>query len=44
MIRSACLPLALTALLFALYLIFWDPGTRRLFRKTHQPVVERPVI
>jgi hypothetical protein len=35
---------ALTALLFALYLIFWDPGTRRLFRKTHQPVVERPVI
>ncbi|MEW1807461.1 polyprenol phosphomannose-dependent alpha 1,6 mannosyltransferase MptB [Pseudarthrobacter sp. NPDC080039] len=35
---------ALTALLFALYLIFWDPGTRRLFRKTHEPVVERPVI
>jgi hypothetical protein len=35
---------ALTALLFALYLIFWDPGTRRLFRKSHQPVVERPVI
>ncbi|WP_457950440.1 polyprenol phosphomannose-dependent alpha 1,6 mannosyltransferase MptB [Pseudarthrobacter sp. alpha12b] len=35
---------ALTALLFALYLIFWDPGTRSLFRKTHEPVVERPVI
>lgn len=35
---------AVTALLFALYLIFWDPRTRRLFRKTHEPVVERPVI
>jgi hypothetical protein len=35
---------ALTGLLFGLYLIFWDPRTRRLFRKTHDPVVERPVI
>jgi alpha-1,6-mannosyltransferase len=35
---------AVTGLLFGLYLIFWDPRTRRLFRKTHENVVERPVI
>ena len=35
---------AVTGLLFGLYLIFWDPRTRRLFRKTHGNVVERPVI
>lgn len=35
---------ALTGLLFGLYLIFWDPRTRTLFRRTREPVVERPVI
>jgi hypothetical protein len=35
---------ALTGLLFGLYLIFWDPRTRSLFRKTGEPVLERPVI
>ena len=35
---------ALTGLLFGLYLIFWDPRTRTLFRKAGEPVVERPVI
>lgn len=35
---------AVTGLLFGLYLIFWDPRTRSLFRKTHDPVVERPVL
>ncbi|TNB71397.1 hypothetical protein FHJ30_11835 [Arthrobacter sp. BB-1] len=35
---------AVTGLLFGLYLVFWDPRTRRLFRKTHEAVVERPVI
>ncbi|ADX73448.1 hypothetical protein Asphe3_23100 [Pseudarthrobacter phenanthrenivorans Sphe3] len=35
---------AVTGLLFGLYLVFWDPRTRRLFRKTHETVVERPVI
>jgi alpha-1,6-mannosyltransferase len=35
---------ALTGLLFGLYLIFWDPRTRTLFRKSADPVVERPVI
>ncbi|TLM70569.1 hypothetical protein FDW81_17460 [Pseudarthrobacter sp. NamB4] len=35
---------AVTGLLFGLYLVFWDPRTRTLFRKTHEPVVERPII
>lgn len=35
---------AVTGLLFALYLIFMDPGTKRLFRKPAAPVTERPVI
>jgi alpha-1,6-mannosyltransferase len=35
---------AVTGLLFGLYLIFWDPRTRTLFRKTGDPVLERPVI
>lgn len=35
---------AITGLLFALYLIFMDPLTKRLFRKTGEPVTERPVI
>jgi hypothetical protein len=35
---------AVTGLLFGLYLVFWDPRTRRLFRKTHEAVVERPII
>ncbi|WP_258802442.1 polyprenol phosphomannose-dependent alpha 1,6 mannosyltransferase MptB [Pseudarthrobacter sp. NS4] len=35
---------AVTGLLFGLYLIFWDPQTRSLFRKTDETVVERPVI
>jgi hypothetical protein len=35
---------ALTGLLFGLYLVFWDPGTRSLFRKVNENVVERPVI
>ena len=35
---------AITGLLFALYLIFMDPRTKRLFRKTGEPVTERPVI
>jgi alpha-1,6-mannosyltransferase len=35
---------AVTGLLFGLYLIFWDPQTKRLFRKAGGPVVERPVI
>ncbi|MGX1160662.1 FtsH-binding integral membrane protein [Pseudarthrobacter sp. SLBN-100] len=35
---------ALTGLLFGLYLIFWDPRTRSLFRKSGDPVLERPVI
>jgi hypothetical protein len=35
---------AVTGLLFGLYLIFWDPSTRSLFRKSSDPVVERPVI
>jgi hypothetical protein len=35
---------ALTGLLFGLYLVFWDRGTRSLFRKVNENVVERPVI
>jgi alpha-1,6-mannosyltransferase len=35
---------AVTGLLFGLYLVFWDRGTRSLFRKANQTVVERPVI
>ncbi|MDE8670659.1 polyprenol phosphomannose-dependent alpha 1,6 mannosyltransferase MptB [Pseudarthrobacter sp. H3Y2-7] len=35
---------AITGLLFGLYLIFMDPRTKRLFRKTGEPVTERPVI
>ncbi|TLM87762.1 hypothetical protein FDW84_02120 [Pseudarthrobacter sp. NamE5] len=35
---------AVTGLLFGLYLVFWDPRTRTLFRKSHEPVVERPII
>ena len=35
---------AVTGLLFGLYLIFWDPKTKHLFRKTGGTVVERPVI
>jgi alpha-1,6-mannosyltransferase len=35
---------AITGLLFAMYLIFMDPGTKRLFRKSADPVTERPVI
>ncbi|MET3174930.1 UNVERIFIED_ORG: alpha-1,6-mannosyltransferase [Arthrobacter sp. UYCu721] len=35
---------AITGLLFAMYLIFMDPGTKRLFRKSAEPVTERPVI
>ena len=35
---------AVTGVLFALYLVFWDPRTRSLFRKAGDPVVERPVI
>lgn len=35
---------ALTGVLFGLYLIFWDPRTRSLFRKTGEPVLDRPVL
>jgi alpha-1,6-mannosyltransferase len=35
---------AVTGLLFGLYLIFWDPRTKGLFRKSAEPVTERPVI
>ncbi|MGY4543230.1 alpha-1,6-mannosyltransferase [Arthrobacter sp. UYNi723] len=35
---------AITGLLFAMYLIFMDPDTKRLFRKSAEPVTERPVI
>jgi hypothetical protein len=35
---------AVTGLLFGLYLIFWDPSTKRLFRKSSDLVVVRPVI
>jgi alpha-1,6-mannosyltransferase len=35
---------AITGLLFAMYLIFMDPQTKRLFRKSAEPVTERPVI
>jgi hypothetical protein len=35
---------AITGLLFGLYLVFMDPRTKRLFRKTGEPVRERPVI
>ncbi|MGK3648358.1 polyprenol phosphomannose-dependent alpha 1,6 mannosyltransferase MptB [Pseudarthrobacter enclensis] len=35
---------AVTGLLFGLYLIFWDPSTKRLFRKSGELPVERPVI
>lgn len=35
---------AITGLLFAMYLIFMDPQTKRLFRKSADPVTERPVI
>jgi hypothetical protein len=35
---------AIIAVLFALYLIFWDPRTKRLFSKSDEPVSTRPVI
>ena len=35
---------AVTGLLFGLYLVFWDPRTKHLFRKSGDVVVERPVI
>ncbi|MDI3195143.1 polyprenol phosphomannose-dependent alpha 1,6 mannosyltransferase MptB [Pseudarthrobacter sp. AL07] len=35
---------AITGLVFAMYLIFMDPDTKRLFRKSAEPVTERPVI
>ncbi|MCO4251373.1 polyprenol phosphomannose-dependent alpha 1,6 mannosyltransferase MptB [Pseudarthrobacter raffinosi] len=35
---------AITGLLFAMYLIFMDPDTKGLFRKSAEPVTERPVI
>lgn len=35
---------AVTGLLFGLYLIFWDPSTKRLFRKSGDLVAQRPVI
>jgi alpha-1,6-mannosyltransferase len=35
---------ALIALMFALYLIFWDPKTKHLFSKPEEPVTSRPII